>query len=194
MDCVKIGRLIAALRKEKGLTQKNVADALGILSKTVSKWECGLGCPDLSYWPELSMLFGVDMAQMMEGKITFNQPDHGNMEKIRFSVCPSCGNIVTSTSGASVFCCGRKLDPLVPANQQDAPEIEVKEMDADDYIQFQHPMTKEHFIYFAAYVKTDLVILQRLYPEQSPAARFPIMKGGTLYLCCTRHGLAAYPR
>ncbi|HCR83676.1 MAG TPA: XRE family transcriptional regulator, partial [Lachnospiraceae bacterium] len=54
MDCVKIGKLIAKLRKEKNLTQRNIADALGIQNKTVSKWECGLGCPDLSLWPELS--------------------------------------------------------------------------------------------------------------------------------------------
>lgn len=54
MDCVKIGNLIAKLRKEKKLTQRNIADALGIQNKTVSKWECGLGCPDLSLWPEQS--------------------------------------------------------------------------------------------------------------------------------------------
>ena len=50
MDCTKVGKLIAHLRKEKGMTQKNLADAIGVLNKTVSKWECGLGCPDLSYW------------------------------------------------------------------------------------------------------------------------------------------------
>ncbi|SCJ57575.1 transcriptional regulator%2C y4mF family [uncultured Clostridium sp.] len=42
MDCAKIGRLIAHLRKEKGLTQQDIADALGITNKTVSKWECGV--------------------------------------------------------------------------------------------------------------------------------------------------------
>lgn len=42
MDCAKIGRLISKLRKEKGLTQKNIADALGISNKTVSKWETGV--------------------------------------------------------------------------------------------------------------------------------------------------------
>ena len=41
-------------------------------NKTVSKWECGLGCPDLSLWPELSTILGVDMKQMMEGEITSN--------------------------------------------------------------------------------------------------------------------------
>ena len=64
MDCVKIGNLIAKLRKEKKLTQRNIADALGIQNKTVSKWECGLGCPDLSLWPELSTILGVDSAAL----------------------------------------------------------------------------------------------------------------------------------
>ena len=42
MDCIKIGKLIAKLRKENGMTQKNLADRLGVLNKTVSKWECGV--------------------------------------------------------------------------------------------------------------------------------------------------------
>ena len=42
MDCTKVGRLILQLRKEKGLTQKQVADRLHITNKTISKWECGL--------------------------------------------------------------------------------------------------------------------------------------------------------
>jgi len=62
MDCEKIGKLIRSLRIERGLTQKNVADALGISNKTVSKWECGLGCPDLDLWPDLSVVLGADMS------------------------------------------------------------------------------------------------------------------------------------
>ena len=46
MDCMKVGKLILQLRTEKGLTQKQVADQLNISNKTISKWECGLGCPD----------------------------------------------------------------------------------------------------------------------------------------------------
>ena len=41
MDCIKTGRLLAKLRKEKGLTQREVADALGISNRTISKWETG---------------------------------------------------------------------------------------------------------------------------------------------------------
>lgn len=189
MDCVKIGRLIAKLRKEKGLTQKNISDALGITNKTVSKWECGLGCPDLSLWTELSAILGVDMAQMMEGDITANKPDSGNIDKIRFYVCPSCGNILVSTGSASIFCCGRKLERILPTGELSAPKITVEEMDMDYYITIDHPMTKEHYLSFAAYVKSDKVFLNRLYPEQSPAFRFPISAGGKLYVYCVKHGL-----
>ncbi len=42
MDCAKVGRLIMQLRKEKGMTQQQVADLLGISNKTVSKWERGV--------------------------------------------------------------------------------------------------------------------------------------------------------
>ena len=192
MDCVKIGNLIAKLRKEKNLTQKNIADALGIQNKTVSKWECGLGCPDLSLWPELSAILGVDMKPMMEGEITSNKPDSGNIDKIRFYVCPSCGNILVSTGSASIFCCGRKLERILPTDATIAPKITVEEMDTDYFITFDHPMTKEHYISFMAFVKSDRVFLNRLYPEQSPSCRFPIITVGKLYVYGNKHGLLVY--
>ncbi len=192
MDCTKIGKLIAHLRKEKGMTQKNLADALGVLNKTVSKWECGLGCPDLSYWSDLSAILGVDMVQMMEGEITTNKPDSGNIDKILFYVCPNCGNILVSTGSASIFCCGRKLEYLSLAEKSEEIEISIEEIDIDYYITFNHPMEKEHYISFIAYVKNDRVLLNRLYPEQSPAFRIPITFGGKLYLYCVKDGLKVY--
>lgn len=192
MDCVKIGRLIARLRKEKGLTQKNVADFLGVLNKTVSKWECGLGCPDLSYWSGLSEILGVDITQMMEGEITYNKPDNGNIDRVRFYVCPSCGNILVSTGSASISCCGRKLEHLIPESPKEDFNISVEEMDTDYYITFNHPMNKEHYISFAASVKNDRILLNRLYPEQHAAFRIPVTAGGKLYLYCCNHGLTVY--
>ncbi len=193
MDCAKIGRLIAKLRKEQKLTQKNIADALGIQSKTVSKWECGLGCPDLSLWSELSTILGVDMKQMMEGEITPNRPDSGNIDKVRFYVCPTCRNILVSTGSASIFCCGRKLEHTLPTDSPTVPKITVEKMDTDYFITVDHPMTKEHYLPFVSYVKSDRIYLHRLYPEQSPSFRFPMIAGGRLYVYSTRHGLIAYP-
>ncbi len=45
MDNTKLGSLIRALRREAGLTQRELAEALGVTDKAVSKWERGLGCP-----------------------------------------------------------------------------------------------------------------------------------------------------
>mgnify|MGYP001078218939 CR=1 FL=1 len=192
MDCVKIGKLIARLRKEKNLTQRNIADALGIQNKTVSKWECGLGCPDLSLWPELSAILGVDMKQMMEGEITPNKPDSGNIDKVRFYVCFSCGNILISTGSASIFCCGRKIERILPKDTLIVPKITVEEMDTDYFVTIDHPMDKDHYLSFAAIVKSDKIYFNRLYPEQSPTFRFPVTTGGKLYLYCIKHGLMSY--
>lgn len=133
MDCAKIGRLIAGLRREKGLTQQNLADALGVSNKTISKWECGLGCPDLSLWNDLSVILGVDMADLMEGEIRKNRPDTGNIRRVRFYVCPHCGNILFSTSNASLSCCGRRLEPLIPT-AENAPAVQAREIDLSTYI------------------------------------------------------------
>lgn len=195
MDCLKIGRLILQLRKEKGMTQQNVADALNISNKTVSKWECGLGCPDVTLWAELSSLLGADIQKMLEGELNPNRPDVGKLDKIRFYVCHTCGNILTSTSEASIHCCGRKLMPLIPVPVTDEHQLTIEEMDADHYIAFDHEMRKEHYIAFVALVHKDRVMLTRLYPEQSAAVRIPIMnRGGNLYFYCTRHGLQVYTK
>lgn len=192
MDCIKIGSLISKLRKEKDLTQQNIADALNISNKTISKWECGLGCPDVSLWPELSVILGVDMGQLLEGEITCNRPDSGNISRIRFYVCPSCQNILTSTGSSSIFCCGRKLEPLALNKEHDAPAITTEIMDTDYYVVIDHPMRRDHYILFAAYINSDTVLLNRLYPEQNAAVRIPYLAGGTLYLYCSEHGLAAH--
>lgn len=195
MDCAKVGRVILQLRKEKGLTQQKVADALNISNKTVSKWECGLGCPDVSLWTKLSELLGADIQKILEGELTPNRPDSGKIDKIKFYVCPSCGNILVSTSETSISCCGRKLQPLIPNHSLMEHEITIEEMDADYYISIKHEMRKDHYISFIAYVKNDRILLNRLYPEQSAEARIPVMqRGGNLYLFCVRHGLYIYPK
>lgn len=48
MDQLKIGRFIAAERKRQGLTQRQLAEQLSISDKTISKWECGKGLPEVS--------------------------------------------------------------------------------------------------------------------------------------------------
>ena len=193
MDCTKIGKLIEHLRKEKGLTQKEVAEQLNISNKTVSKWECGKGAPDVSLWEGLSVILGADILKLLQGELNPNRLDIGKIENIRFYVCPSCGNILTSTGKAGISCCGRRLSPLSAVTEITGHEISVEEMDTDYFITIKHDMSKKHYISFAAYVYDDRIWFQRLYPEQSPAFRMPVMKGGgNLYLYCTKDGLFKY--
>ena len=70
----------------------------------------------------------------------------------------------------------------------------MEEMDTDFYVTFDHPMEKGHYLVFAAYVKSDRVTLLRLYPEQDAAVRFPVQRGGKLYIYCSQDGLMAYKK
>jgi len=66
MNCEKIGNLIASLRKEKGLTQKELGDKLGITDRAVSKWERGLGCPDVSLLEDLSKVLDISILEILK--------------------------------------------------------------------------------------------------------------------------------
>lgn len=68
MDTVKIGRHIAAKRKEKGLTQTQLGDKLGVTNKTVSRWENGNYMPDLSLLEPLSKELGISLNELLAGE------------------------------------------------------------------------------------------------------------------------------
>ncbi len=189
MDCSKVGKLILTLRQEKGMTQKALANAMNISDRTISKWERGIGCPDVSLLRELSVILKVDVEKILLGDLEPNDMDRGNMKNIKFYVCPDCGNILCCTGENEVSCCGRKLSPLI-AHQEDLQhQIHVAEIESDYYITLQHEMSKQHYITFVSYVSYDRVLLIKLYPEQSAEIRFPKMYGGDLYVCCNKHGL-----
>lgn len=68
MEQEKIGQFIAAQRKEKGMTQKQLGDALKISDKTVSKWECGKGLPDISIIMPLCELLNISVNELLSGE------------------------------------------------------------------------------------------------------------------------------
>ena len=107
MDNIKVGALIKNLRKEKKLTQLQLAEKLNISDKTVSKWERGLGCPDISLIIELSKIFSVDTESILAGELGKGKYKTANIKRIKFYVCPYCGNLITSFNEVSTVCCGR---------------------------------------------------------------------------------------
>lgn len=68
MDNQRIGDFIRELRKEKGLTQKEVAEALHITDRAVSKWERGLSAPDIALLEPLSELLAVSVGELIRGE------------------------------------------------------------------------------------------------------------------------------
>lgn len=191
MDCKKIGNLIFNLRKEKNLTQKALADAMNISDRTISKWERGIGCPDISLLNELSNILEVNVEKILEGDLSLKDADGGNMKKAKFYVCPSCGNTLYSTGEGDFSCCVRKLSPLVAKLEDEQHQMNIEEIENDYYITFNHDMSKSHYVSFFAYVAYDRVLLIKLYPEQAAEVRFPKMYGGKgkFYCYCSEHGL-----
>ena len=189
MEPDKIGKLIRSLRLERGLTQEGLGARLGVTDKTVSKWERGRGIPDISLLRGLSAIFEIDPAVLLEGEIHPAGPVGGNMKRLKFYVCESCGNILTATGAGEVFCCGRKLEALKAAAAEGEHLPEIRDSDGERYAVLPHPMAKDHFISFAAFAEYDRVLLLKLYPEQEAAFRFAGRSRGTLYVYCSRHGL-----
>ena len=68
MDQIRIGRFIAQCRKTGGLTQRQLADGLGISDKTVSKWECGNGLPEVSLMLPLCEALGITVNDLLSGE------------------------------------------------------------------------------------------------------------------------------
>ena len=146
------GTLLRRLRLERGLTQRQAAELLGVSAQAVSKWERGQGCPDVGMLPRLAKIFGVSVEGILDGDLLPAAPDGGNMKKIQFYVCPDCGNILTAAAGGQLACCGRRLEPLEVRSADPDHAVTVQEVEEDWYVTFRHPMDKGHYIRFTACV------------------------------------------
>jgi DNA-binding XRE family transcriptional regulator/desulfoferrodoxin (superoxide reductase-like protein) len=197
MDCIKVGTLLRELRKEKEMTQKQIADQMHISDKTISKWERGLGCPDVSLLGELSELFEVNIEKILLGDLELNDMETGNLKKMKFYVCPNCGNVISTTGDAELSCCGRKLAALVAKPADEKHAVKVEDAEGEYYISFDHDMSKAHFLSFVVYVTNDKSLFIKLYPEQNASVHLPKIIGGNLmkksssrlYFYCSQHGL-----
>lgn len=189
MDNTKTGELIRQLRKEKKLTQKQLAELIGVSDKAVSKWETGRGYPDISMFSALADVFGTDVRNLLMGNINKNEKENGNMKKMKFYVCEDCGNIITATSEAAITCCGKKLSPLTPRAAEENEMLKIENIDGNLYISSDHPMTKEHYISFVAYIVDSIAMIFKQYPEWNLQVTLPPFRMGTLIWYCNKCGL-----
>ena len=189
MDQEKVGGIIKTLRKDRGMTQLELALCLNVTDRAVSKWERGLGCPDISLLTRLSEIFSVDIGSIIDGDMEENEKRSGNMKKTKFYVCPICGNIITASENTNVSCCGRKLEGLEEKKNVDE-EIKIERVDGTElYISSSHPMTKDDYISFFSYVTSDSLLLKKLYPEWGVDIRFPWLGHGKILWYSEKEGL-----
>lgn len=183
------GTTIKSLREKKEITQSQLADTLGVSSKTVSKWETSKGLPDISLIEPLANALGVSVIELMSGHTVTNKNVSSNILRSKFYVCPLCGNVIRSTGDIVISCCGITLPPLEAEETDENHKISTEKVEDEHFITVEHDMTKEHYISFVAYLTTDRVQFVKFYPEGNAETRMQLRGRGILYVYCNRHGL-----
>ena len=189
MNTYVTGNTIKQLRESRKLTQAELAQTIGVSSKTVSKWETGKGMPDISLLQPLAQALGISVIELMNGQQITNRNISANLLRGKFYVCPICGNALHSLGSAVVSCYGITLPPLEAEETDEDHGITVENVEDEQFITVHHPMTKEHFISFAAFVTCDRIQLVKFYPEGNAETRMQLRGRGYLYFFCNRHGL-----
>ena len=183
------GAAVKQLREKRNLTQAELADRIGVSAKTVSKWETAKGLPDVSLLEPLAKALNISVIELMNGEQITNRNVSANMLRSKFYVCPVCGNIIHSMGDSLMSCCGITLPALEAEEADETHAVIIEPVEDEHFITVQHPMTKQHFISFVAYVTTDRMQLVKLYPEGNAETRLQLRGRGYLYWYCNRHGL-----
>ena len=189
MNSYVTGITIKQLRESRDLTQAELAEQIGVSSKTVSKWETGKGLPDITLLQPLAEALGISVIELMNGEHISNRNTSANMMRSKFYVCPVCGNVIHSIGTALISCCGIVLPPLEAEEADDSHAVTVENVEDEHFVTVHHPMTKEHFISFVAYETCDRLQLVKLYPEGNAETRMQLRGRGYLYWYCNHHGL-----
>lgn len=183
------GEIIKKLREERRMTQSQLADELNVSDKTVSKWETGRGYPDITLLEPLAGALGLSVTELLTGESVSNTNRAFKMTRMKFHVCPVCGNIVVSAGEAVISCCGVALPPLETEEVDSEHELCVEKSDGEYYAHSEHEMSREHYISFICTVSDDGYEMKKLYPEGPTEARFRISGVKQMYFFCNKHGL-----
>ena len=111
------------------------------------------------------------------------------MKNIGYYVCQNCNSITLSTGGATVSCCGRKLDALLPKKAEEHQKLTAELIENDWYLSSNHPMEKNDYISFVAFSTGDTVQLVKQYPEWDLSLRIPKKGHGKLVWYSKKEGL-----
>ena len=180
---------IKQLREKQNLTQAELAERIGVSSKTISKWETAKGLPDVTLLQPLAQALGISVIELMNGEHIINKTTSANMLRSKFYVCPVCGNIIHSIGDSVISCCGITLPALEAEEADETHTITIENVEDEHFVTVDHPMTKQHYLSFLAYVTSDRLQFVKLYPESNAETRLQLRGRGYLYYYCNRHGL-----
>ena len=183
------GAMIKQLREKKGLTQEQLAEKVFVSSKAVSKWETGRGFPDISLLERLSEALGISVIELLSGKCVENSNKAANIAKTKIYVCPVCANAIFATGESLVSCCGIALPEQEAESEDDDHKATIEEVEDELFLRISHPMTKEHYISFAAAISDNGVQFVKFYPEQAAECRFKKARVRNIVYYCNQHGL-----
>ena len=183
------GAVIKELREKKHLTQAELAEALKVSDKTVSKWETGRGYPDITLLEPIAEAFGISIMELLSGNTVRNMNVSSNMMRSMFYVCPVCGNVFHSMGEAVINCHGVSLKPCEAEETDENHMIFIEKSDNEYYVRIAHDMTKEHYISFVAALSPDTLQMVKLYPEGNAEARFRMNGVKRFFFYCNRDGL-----
>ena len=189
MDHYVTGGTIRALREKLGMTQAELAEKLCVSDKAVSKWENGRGFPDISLLEPISKVLHISVPELLCGQTITNRNRGSNILKSLFYVCPVCGNVLFARGEAMISCCGIQLPALEAEKADEAHAVNAERTEDEIFVTVSHPMSKEHYLSFIAYMTPDGCEIRALYPEGNAEARFFYRGAGRLYTYCNRHGL-----
>lgn len=186
MNLKNTGKMIRQSRKEKGLSQSELSERLGVTDKAVSKWETAKGLPDIALLEDISRTLDISVSELVSGKKTENTNRSADMRRTLTYICPKCHNVITSSGALELSCCGKSLSPLEAAQSS---ELEVSVIEENYSLAFRSPMTKEDHIVFVLALGSDFSLLTRLYPQGEPSCEVPIRKTTDVYWYSDRDGL-----
>ena len=189
MNTYITGAVIKRLRESKNMTQSELAEKIGVSSKAVSKWETAKGLPDISLIEPLSMALGVSVMELMSGDAVRNKNIAANIMRLKFYVCPVCGNVIRAMGDAVISCCGIVLPPLEAEECDEEHSFTIEQVEDEYFITVHHEMTKSHFISFISFITSDREQFVKFYPEGNAETRLQLRGHGYLYIYCNRHGL-----
>lgn len=189
MDQYVTGAMIRQLREAKGITQLQLAGILNVSDKAVSKWETGRGYPDITLMEPLASALGVSVMELFSGQKVMNTNRSFNMFRMKFHVCPICGNVILGTGEALISCCGITLPPLEAEPADEDHSVTLEPVEDEYYVTVDHEMSKRHYISFIAAVRDDGYEMRKLYPEWQAEARFKMRWTKYIYCYCNQHGL-----